>query len=164
MSWRRRSAIAFPLLLLTVACDQATKHVASSSFSAAVPYSLVGGAIELLYSENSGAFLGLGAGLDASVRFWLFTVGVTLLLFVFSFKLLRAHGLQETAGWTFVIAGGLGNLIDRLLRDGMVVDFLRVGLGELRTGIFNVADAAIAVGLVLLFSAALGGGRERAVR
>ena len=160
MSWRQRSFVALPMLLLTVACDQALKHVAAASFSAAVPYSLVGGAIELLYSENSGAFLGLGAGLEPHLRFWLFTVGVALLLFVFGLKLFRARGLSEAAGWSLVIGGGLGNLIDRVFRDGIVIDFLRVGVGDLRTGIFNVADAAILGGLLLLLSAALGSGRE----
>lgn len=144
------------LLLLagTVACDQATKRLATESFSQAVPYALAGGAVELIYSENHGAFLGLGAELEPLTRFWLFTVGVTLLLLVFVGKLLLARGLAELAGWSLVVGGGLGNLIDRVRYDGRVVDFVRVGFGEWRTGIFNLADAAIVLGLLLLFVAA----------
>ena len=48
------------------------------------------------------------------------------------------------------IAGGVGNLIDRILHDGTVVDFLNVGIGRIRTGIFNIADVAIMGGAVLL--------------
>lgn len=51
------------------------------------------------------------------------------------------------------VAGGSSNLLDRLTR-GSVIDFMNVGLGPLRTGIFNVADMAIMLGagLVMLAS------------
>lgn len=152
---QRRWAVAALLLLMTVACDQATKHVAASSFIDVIPYTLVGGVVEFLYSENSGAFLGLGSDFHHSTRFWLFTVGVGGLLMVFSARLFQATKPVELVGWSLVIGGGASNLIDRLTRDGRVVDFLRIGIGELRTGIFNVADAAIVLGLVCLFSSAL---------
>ena len=148
-------AVASLLLLMTVACDQATKHVAASSFIDVIPYTLVGGFVELLYSENRGAFLGLGSDFHHSTRFWLFTVGVGGLLLVFSARLFQATKPVELVGWSLVIGGGASNLIDRLVRDGRVVDFLRIGIGELRTGIFNVADAAIVLGLACLFASAL---------
>jgi len=148
-------AVASLLLLMTVACDQATKHVAASSFIDVIPYTLVGGFVELLYSENRGAFLGLGSEFHHSTRFWLFTVGVGGLLLAFSARLFQATKPVELVGWSLVIGGGASNLIDRLVRDGRVVDFLRIGIGELRTGIFNVADAAIVLGLGCLFASAL---------
>jgi signal peptidase II len=147
--------VAILLPAVTVACDQATKHFAASSFVDAIPYSLVPGFIELFYSENPGAFLGLGSDFHHSTRFWLFTVGVGGLLLLFSSRLFRATKPVELVGWALVIGGGASNLLDRLLRDGRVVDFLRIGIGELRTGIFNVADAAIVLGLVCLFASAL---------
>ena len=64
-----------------------------------------------------------------------------------------------TAGLTLLIAGGLGNLIDRLVY-GYVTDFLNVGIGSLRTGIFNVADMAIMLGVGLLFFAGDGEGKK----
>jgi signal peptidase II len=152
---QRRWAVAALLLLVTVACDQATKHVAASSFIDVIPYTLVGGFVELFYSENPGAFLGLGSDFHHSTRFWLFTVGVGGLLLAFSARLFQATKPVELVGWSLVIGGGASNLIDRLVRDGRVVDFLRIGIGELRTGIFNVADAAIVLGLVCLFASAL---------
>jgi len=152
---QRRWAVAALLLLMTVACDQATKHVAASSFIDVIPYTLVGGFVELLYSENPGAFLGLGSDFHHKTRFWLFTVGVGGLLLVFSARLFQATKPMELVGWSLVIGGGASNLIDRVVRDGRVVDFLRIGIGDLRTGIFNVADAAIVLGLVCLFSSAL---------
>jgi signal peptidase II len=161
---QRRWAIASLLLLMTVACDQATKHVATSSFIDVIPYTLVGGFVELLYSENAGAFLGLGSDFHHSTRFWLFTVGVGGLLLVFSARLFQATKPVELVGWSLVIGGGASNLIDRVVRDGRVVDFLRIGIGDLRTGIFNIADTAIVLGLVCLFASALWLRKDGAVR
>jgi signal peptidase II len=48
-----------------------------------------------------------------------------------------------------IVGGGVSNLIDRLRYGGYVVDFLNVGIGPVRTGIFNVADMAIMVGVVM---------------
>ena len=53
-------------------------------------------------------------------------------------------------GCTLLLAGAVGNLIDRIRLDGLVIDFLNLGIGPLRTGIFNVADMAIMAGAVLL--------------
>ena len=53
-------------------------------------------------------------------------------------------------GKPLVAGGGLGNLWDRLARDGAVVDFLNLGIGPVRTGIFNVADLVLVAGLVVL--------------
>jgi signal peptidase II len=161
---QRRWAVASLFLLWTVACDQATKHVAAESFIDVIPYTLVGGFVELLYSENPGAFLGLGSDFHHSTRFWLFTVGVGALLLLFSARLFQATKRVELVGWSLVIGGGASNLIDRVLRNGHVVDFMRIGFGDMRTGIFNVADAAIVLGLVCLFASALWLSQEEANR
>ena len=57
---------------------------------------------------------------------------------------------RERMALTAIGAGGLGNLIDRLRFDGVVTDFLNVGVGSLRTGIFNVADAILMLGMFVL--------------
>jgi signal peptidase II len=46
----------------------------------------------------------------------------------------------------FVVGGGISNLVDRLLYDDGVIDFLSIGVGSFRTGIFNLADVYILVG------------------
>ena len=55
-----------------------------------------------------------------------------------------------TATLALIVAGGLGNLYDRVFEGGAVTDFLNVGVGPLRTGIFNVADVAIVAGVLLM--------------
>jgi signal peptidase II len=49
-----------------------------------------------------------------------------------------------------ICCGGLGNIIDRLIYGGYVRDFLNVGVGPVRTGIFNIADVALMAGCLLL--------------
>lgn len=152
---RGRWLFVLGLLLLTLACDQTSKRLAAELLEGLGPHPYMGGSVVFLYAENSGAFLGLGARLTEATRFWLFTVGVSGLLVLFLFKLHRAGSKTELIGWSLIVGGGLGNLIDRLLYDGRVIDFLRIGVGDLRTGIFNLADAAIVVGLIVLLLAAL---------
>ena len=53
-------------------------------------------------------------------------------------------------GAGLIFAGGASNWIDRVMR-GSVVDFINIGVGPLRTGIFNVADVAVMLGAVVLF-------------
>jgi signal peptidase II len=71
----------------------------------------------------------------------------------------RVGGLSALVLALFM-AGGFSNLVDRVLR-GSVIDFLNVGIGHLRTGVFNVADVAIMAGAALLTVDAI---RERQAR
>lgn len=57
---------------------------------------------------------------------------------------------MQTVALTLIAGGGISNFIDRLLNDGRVVDFMHMGFGDLRTGIFNVADVFIMSGLALM--------------
>ena len=63
--------------------------------------------------------------------------------------------LDTVVAWSLVLSGGLGNLVDRIINDGRVIDFMNIGIGSLRTGIFNVADVYITVGVVVLVFQAL---------
>lgn len=142
------------LLLLmavtTMACDQTTKHLARSRLLGAARHSYLGDTIRLEYVENAGAFLGVGSALPSWARKTLFTAGTAAVLV----GLLAAC---VNGRWTFVErmaigmawAGGASNLIDRVLH-GRVSDFLNVGVGWLRTGVFNVADMAIMLALLLM--------------
>jgi len=47
---------------------------------------------------------------------------------------------------TLILCGGIGNLIDRIFYQGMVIDMINFGIGNLRTGILNLADLAITFG------------------
>jgi signal peptidase II len=160
----RRPLVALFVILSTVGCDRATKCLAQAHLKGAPPRSFLGDAVRLQYTENPGAFLGFGAGWSSGARLWTFTVAGTAALLLVAIHVLRhqASGLPSLIAGSLIVAGGLGNLWDRVLGIGRVPDFLNLGLGPIRTGIFNVADLALSVGLVLLFVSA--SRREWAVR
>jgi signal peptidase II len=143
------------LAAATVGCDRVTKHIATRVLEGEPTRSYLGDTVRLGYSENLGGFLGLGAGLPDGVRTAIFTVATGLVLVALTVVAVRGRwaGLKLAALVLFV-AGGASNWIDRAVR-GSVVDFLNVGLGPLRTGIFNVADMAIMLGVALLLFAEL---------
>ena len=138
------------LVVSTIGCDRVTKHLAKSNLAGAPPQSYFADTLRLEYSENSGAFLNLGADLPKWIRTSIFTLGVGLTLALLALAGLRLHwaGLR-LVGAALIWAGGTSNLIDRAAR-GIVIDFINLGVGSLRTGIFNVADLAIVFGFVLV--------------
>jgi len=116
--------------------------------------------VRLEYAENTGGFLSLGESLPAWARRSLFAYGTGVLLVGLVVLAIRQRWTGAVlAGACLIWAGGASNLVDRLAR-GSVVDFLNVGIGPLRTGIFNIADLAVAIGIVLLFAAHHGQGRR----
>lgn len=152
LSYPRRVFLVFTLVLILVGLDQGSKLVAIAKLENQPAISHFGDLFRWQFATNTGAFLSLGSGLSDGARFWVLTClnGVILgavLLFLLLKTSLRAPIVVSLA---CILAGGVGNLIDRLLRDGVVIDFMNLGIGPLRTGIFNVADLAIVGGLVLL--------------
>ena len=132
-----------------VGCDQVAKTVAQANF-ARESKTLLGGLLHFTYAENPGAFLSLGAGLRPEVRFWVFVIlGAAALAGALAFALKNKPGWLELFAAALVIGGGCGNLIDRI-NLGNVRDFAQIHLWQFRTGIFNLADAAIMLGCLLL--------------
>jgi signal peptidase II len=141
----------------TVGCDRVTKHMATALLADKPAQSFLADSVRLVYAENTGGFLSLGAALPPVVRTSLFTVVTGLFLVVLFVSLLRSPWSASRAlGFALLIAGGASNWIDRVV-SGRVVDFMNVGVGWLRTGIFNVADVAIMVGIALFVLSELSG-------
>lgn len=150
-----KAAIIFAVLLGSIGCDQVTKVTAQKYLEGRPTLSYLGDTFRLTYIENHGAFLGLGSSLPAYARTAIFTVLVGGLLLGLLIWVLRKKDLSKTAlvASSLLIGGGVGNLIDRVMNQGGVVDFMNLGLGSLRTGIFNVADVWIVIGACLFFIA-----------
>ena len=146
----RLAAISL-VLVGTAGCDQATKHLARTELGQMGSVTLPGRFIEFTLAENHGAFLSLGASLPEAVRIAL-TVGVSLGLAFLLMYLIRAPRLRWLSLlWLALIwAGGVSNLIYRFIRHGAVTDFMVVRAGPLHTGIFNLADFALVVGILML--------------
>ena len=151
-----RAACLFPVLLACIGSDQLTKWLAARYLAPAGSLSFFYDTLRLSYVENSGGFLGLLGGLPEKIRFLLLTCGVAgvvvpgLIGILWSTKV----PLSTATPAVLVRGGGLRNLVDRLVNDGQVIDFLNISLGGFRTGIFNLADVWIlsgsfALGVVL---------------
>jgi len=153
----RARILLFGVVLSTIGCDRVTKGLAESHLKGTAPRSYLMETVRLQYVENRGAFLSLGADWSAGARFWILTVGSALLLTGVLVSSLRRPPSDRIVqlGLALLVGGGLGNLVDRALRSGSVVDFVVVGAGPLHTGVFNVADVALTTSVILLVLTAL---------
>lgn len=139
---------------LGTALDQVSKHWAVAHLQTRGIVTIVGGFLELRYVRNPGAFFGLGGSLPNDARRWLLSgvAGciVLILVRVYARSAAPPRARRLRAGLALLLAGALGNLIDRV-RHGEVVDFLHLRLGDVfHWATFNVADICIALGLGLL--------------
>jgi signal peptidase II len=148
--WKRIVLVVL-VLAACVGCDQRTKYLAGKHLRGSAGISLLAGTVRLDYTENDGGFLGLGAFLPAPSRVAVFTIGCSATVAaILAYTLLAAGvGYLQVLGLSLVCGGGIGNLIDRWAY-GYARDFLNVGVGPIRTGIFNVADVALVAGCFLL--------------
>ena len=151
----KRMALVFVILFGCVGCDQVTKSVVRDHLQSHPAMSFLGDTVRLQYAENPGAFLSLGASLPHRWGTAIFTIGgVAFVLVTLLFSLSAARsGRLLAAALALICGGGIGNLIDRVRFDGHVTDFLNLGVGSIRTGIFNVADMALMIGVALFFLA-----------
>jgi signal peptidase II len=152
MSKLTRLIIVTTLLLGCVGCDQVTKVAARAHLSERPSITYLHDTFRLTYAENTGAFLSIGESLSKSARTAVFQGGVGFIVLGLIGTALFRRGLSrvQVTALTLLGASGLGNLIDRLIYDGRVTDFLNLGIGPMRTGIFNVADIVGVVGVIVL--------------
>lgn len=146
-----------------MALDQWTKVLAVEHLVGKPPIIYFGGLFQLIYAENPGAFLGMGGDLPRWIRFIVFGLFVLFGLVVMLWSLIKNKmSLSDLLAYSFILAGGIGNVIDRLGHDnGHVIDFMFMDFQFApfaRTGVFNIADVAIVIGF---FIALAGMVRER---
>jgi len=140
------------IVIVVVAIDWVTKRYAEANLDPYVAIPYLNDFFRIQYAENTGAFLGMGGDWSKLTRFLVFTAATTVFLVFVAFSTLRQKNIDrsELIAVSLIIGGGVGNLIDRMLRpEGAVVDFMNMGIGDLRTGIFNVADVALTAGVVI---------------
>ena len=150
MNTFRRGVLLCLLLTATAGCDRVTKHLAMTTLAGGPSHSYLGDTVRLDYHENPGGFLSAGAGWNPAARAVVFQAANGAFLLVALFLAFHYQWSRfAAAGLMLFVAGGLSNLIDRVAI-GTVIDFMNVGIGPFRTGIFNVADVAIMAGAAIL--------------
>ena len=141
------------LSLSSIGCDRITKHLAQVHLAGSAPRYYCNEWVRLDYVENTGAAMSLGASWPDEIRFWAFRALPLLimgLLLVFSVRQARQLHALQISGLALVFSGGTGNLIDRFFNNSRVPDFMVLGVPRFQTGVFNVADVCITVGVLIL--------------
>lgn len=138
--------LAIVCALLLLVADAVTKIYIMSNFALGEGAPFIKGLIDIIYIHNKGAAWGILSGKTAVLL--LLTVAVMILCIVFLWKYAKRSKLLFWA-ILLVLAGGLGNMYDRIFRDGNVVDFLHFEFWP-DFPIFNVADCGVVIGAGLL--------------
>lgn len=129
---------------LIVLLDRITKNIVSGTMRLSESVSVIKGVFNITYVKNTGASFGIMSG--ARWFFVVLTVALIAAIIFYSVKNRMSDKLFLLSA-SFVIGGGIGNLIDRILT-GAVVDFFDFCL--INFAVFNVADCFIVVGVILM--------------
>ena len=139
------------VLLANYTLDAITKLLAVNYLKGQDSISFFYHTVVLSYAENTGAFLSAGTHWPVILKYALLIVlPILVCLYGLYYCSFRLTDKKLIVVYATIIGGGLGNLIDRLLNDFTVVDFLNFGIGSLRTGILNVADMSVTFGVLFL--------------
>jgi signal peptidase II len=144
-------------ILCLVGCDYTSKNVAKKELKDSTSHSYMYGNIQFVYAENSGGMLSLGSNLSEKTKLVIFKYSVSLmllLLFVYTIAT-RRISKKTIIAFIFILSGGIGNLIDRFTNDGKVVDFIVMSIFNYHTGIFNLADMYVTIGVSLIIISTL---------
>jgi signal peptidase II len=161
---RARLYDVFALLtvMIIIVLDQWTKSLVihNLKIGSEVPFPLVGHYLVLQYTQNNGAAFSIFQGNMILVLL----IGIAIIVIATLYlRMLNSGSLLLKLVFGLIIGGAFGNLIDRLLHNGYVVDFVSFRIPEIgyKFAIFNVADACISVGVFLLLAIVLFGGWGR---
>ena len=153
MSVKHYVKIILVLFTITVniGCDQVSKKIIRQNLRPTEAIHLFSNHVTITRVENSGAFLSLGDSLPTTVKTILLSLLPIVTLTLGLFYVLTKHHFRNLSliGFCFVIGGGIGNLFDRVVH-GSVTDFLHVDFGFFQTGIFNMADLSIMMGICIV--------------
>ncbi len=107
---------------------------------------------QLIWVENKGAFLGMGSDMNPTLRLIFLLILPTIVLGYVIYYIIKTKELDRLSLVAFccIVGGGVANVFDRIVF-GQVTDFFFIDLGGVfRTGIFNVADLSVTMGMVML--------------
>ena len=128
-----------------VAIDQVTKWIVVANMGLHESIVVIPGILNWTYTRNLGAAMGM-----LSEQRWVFMILSSVAIVLILWYLFKNHKESRFAdlSLSLIVGGGIGNMIDRIFRNGMVVDFLHATF--INFPIFNVADCAVVIGAGLL--------------
>ena len=152
----------WPLAISLLVADCATKRMVEEHLAVGQPQPVVGEVVRLTLSYNNAAAMGISLGGHSRVLLTVLSV-LALGVLVVLYHRTRPSERLRTIGVALVIGGAVGNLLDRLRSTTGVVDFIDVGVRNVRFWTFNLADVGITLGALCLL-VALGRWRPSRVR
>lgn len=151
----KRTLFIIVLIVFNIAIDQISKVIVESNVDRGSETSILGHVFTLHHVKNAGAFLGMGSNFNPilkTILLLILPVAVLTFVIVHLFKD-KTMDRKSMIGFCLITGGGIANIYDRILY-GEVTDFLHIDLGgPLRTGIFNIADVSVMVGMGFLLMA-----------
>lgn len=147
-----RTAFIVILVVLNIAIDQISKIIVRTQVVPGSETPIIGDYFTLHNVENTGAFLGMGSDFNPTLRLILLLILPIGVLGYVLYYIIKNKTLDKFSliGFCCIIGGGIANVYDRIVY-GSVTDFLHIDLGGVfRTGIFNVADMSVMLGMGLL--------------
>lgn len=147
---RLRPILFWSVVLVIVIADLITKAIAVYALvPQRIPREVIGDYVRFTLVYNPGAAFGLNVG---GYSRWVFTALTIGALFILAhlYRTTRDNNWPRTLALGLVCAGAIGNLIDRIRSPLGVVDFIDIGIGDMRWPTFNVADMAVSIGAFLL--------------
>jgi signal peptidase II len=148
----RATALYLALVGALVALDQFTKYLVIRTIPSSAGIDVISGFFNLVHVTNTGGAFSLFAGSGHPWTRYVFE-GLNIAVAVaitFAYGKTRKRDIWIRTAYVCVAGGAIGNVIDRIRLQGKVTDFLQFHLGNLYWPVFNVADAAISIGAVML--------------
>jgi signal peptidase II len=142
---KRPFGLLLTIAAVVVALDVWTKRWATRVLEGAPPMPVIGDLVRFNYARNSGVAFGIGAGLP--FPYYLFSLAAIVAI-LYLVLVRRVQGSGRQLALALILGGAIGNLLDRVT-SGEVVDFIEIGWRQWRWPVFNVADSAVSIGVVL---------------
>lgn len=144
-----KAAVLGGVLGGVLSLDLLTKLLVQRTMTLYQQVDIIGSYVRLTYIHNPGAAFGIEVG-EHSRYIFLFLSMLALFALAAMYWVTPAKDRVRLASIALICGGALGNLLDRVRSSAGVVDFLDVGIGDLRWPVFNVADIAVTTGAIFL--------------
>lgn len=142
--------------VLVVGFDQITKLAIAKRFYLGQSIEVFGDFLRFTYIRNPGMAFGIRFG--GPLFFTIFALIASAIILVYLFRM-RHERFHSRLSLALILGGAIGNLIDRFAY-GEVIDFIDIGINETRWPVFNIADSAVTVGMIILVSLVLFEGQK----
>lgn len=151
----------WPVATVIVIADFISKRMVEAALRPGQPNEIFGDLFRFTLGYNTGIAFGIPFSVGARPMLILFTL-IAVAGIIWIYRTTDAQHHAQIAALGLILGGAIGNLLDRFRSAAGVVDFIDVGVGATRFWTFNIADAAITVGAVLLVIASFFEGRTAA--